>query len=202
MEEKQIEFMTTPTNHQKRLRRLETMVEWANETAVSLGSLIALLALNIASFLAILTMVVLLCFGFRELYEAIHSFPSKSALCDIVHGIEYFLLSPLAFLVIDALLKYVATMFDLPSESESEEHERRARAQLMMAKVFTVSLLAAAVATYLVGKAISDAPLELEQVLSAGFVLIVLLVFLIIVERSAHAAHEKPQTSHSNTPGK
>lgn len=152
--------------------------------------LIWVLIFKLASLAATLVMAGLLLIGFNYLYKSIILLGDKESVEDplylAVKGIEYLLLAPLALIVINGLKQYFGSVYKRKHGGTSEEatkQEEDAHSQLLVAKSFTVSLLAAAVATALVGKVISKEGMDLEKALPGCLVLLALITLLLAVDR-------------------
>ncbi len=121
------------------------------------------------------------------------------AVATAVRGVEFLLLAPLGFFVVDGLLRYTSALSEHITGSKPTPHdERQARRQLLVAKGFTVSFLAAAVAAALVGGVLSPSGLTVPQAAAGGLVLLGLLGLLFLLD---HASATCTADAHNQDKG-
>lgn len=163
--------------------------------------------LSLGSVLSCVLMLALFVIGFWLIVQAVvangrflidhpvgHSAPStgndpRHITVAILHGLEFFFLAPLPALVFVSLARFFRSFGVASGAPTSAIDEARCSNRLHRVKALVVGLMAASVASDLLGRSLQG--LSLEATIAESIALIVLVLFWYALERScSHKAHD------------
>src|SRR5262249_34684725 len=111
------------------------------------------------------------------------SSPGRAAIALGLHAVELVLLSPLGYIFVSALARFIQSVV----EKENDDWPGAFRV-VVGAKSLAASLLISIVAVDFVGKVLEERPFNVTETLIEALIFVLLIAYLIVLERSQHAA--------------